>query len=76
MQNLNGRYKPYKEASRITGLTELRLHWLRINGLAKSKIGKFQTISKSIRIPMICVDDALKWLGAKGMYEHQENDIE
>ena len=38
MQNLNERYKPYKEASRITGLTELRLHWLRINGLDKSKI--------------------------------------
>lgn len=54
-------YKPYKAASNITGLSEIRLHKLRIDGIARYKNSGYPDY-----IPLINIEDVEKWVERTG----------
>ena len=54
-------YKPYKAASNITGLSEIRLHKLRIDGIARYKSSGYPDY-----IPLINVEDVKRWMERTG----------
>lgn len=54
-------YNPYKAASVITGLSEIKLHQLRI-----AKIARYKNSGYPDHIPLINVEDVQKWIERTG----------
>lgn len=54
-------YKPYKVASNIMGLSEIKLHKLRIDGIARYKNSGYPDY-----IPLINIEDVEKWVKQTG----------
>lgn len=50
-------YKTYAEVARITKLSQIKLHQLRIAGRVRTKVGGF-TKPK----PLICLNDVIAWI--------------
>lgn len=59
---MDNEYVTYRRASKLTGLSEIQLHRLRIRGVVRCRsVGTFS------RLPVICVEDVQKWLEATNL---------
>lgn len=62
-------FKSYPAASRLTGLSEIQLHRLRIQKVARSKTSGYPDY-----VPLISVSDVLRWLETHEVVKPNNNE--
>lgn len=54
-------FRPYKHAAAITGLSEIKIHELRIRGIVRHKTSGYPDY-----VPFVCIEDIRNWMERTG----------